>query len=208
MSNDNKSSKGEVTTQVVSEQSSEQSKEGGPPPGQMYEYKLLIPKERVGVLVGDKGKVKRLIERKTETSLEIYEEEILIKGEDSYNAYICQLIVKAIGRGFHPKDALTLTKEGYTFEVIDIMDFARNQHDKFRLRGRVIGEDGKTRRHIERETNCRVTIFGKTIGVIGQSEDVRTTIEAITMLLEGAQTKSAYKFLENKAKMKLKKELL
>jgi len=64
----------------------------------MYEYRLLIPKERVGVLVGDKGKIKRLIEQQTSTSLEIEQEEVSIKSEDSYKAWICQQIVKAIAK--------------------------------------------------------------------------------------------------------------
>jgi ribosomal RNA assembly protein len=174
----------------------------------MYEYRLLIPKKRVGVLIGDKGKMKRLIENKTSTSIEVYEEEVLIKAEDSYNAWICQQVVKAVGRGFNPRDALRLLKEGYVFEIIDIMDYARNQKDKFRLKGRVIGEDGKTRKHIERTTNTKIIVFGKTIGVIGPSQGVQDALNAIEMLLEGSQTGTVYKFLEKKAKMRIKKELI
>ena len=66
-----------------------------------------------------------------------------------------------MGRGFNPKDALDLTKEGFVFELIDIMDYARSKNDKYRLRGRVIGEEGKTRHHIERETGCKIMVFGK-----------------------------------------------
>ncbi|MBD3311945.1 RNA-processing protein [archaeon] len=174
----------------------------------MFEYQLLIPKERVGALIGDKGKMKRLIERKTSTSLLIKHEEVTIKGDDSYKAWICSQVVKAVGRGFNPKEALKLIKEGYVFELINIMDYARNQKDKFRLRGRVIGENGKTKRGIEGHTGCKISVFGKTIGIIGPATMVGDAIEAVKMLLEGAQTNSVHNFLEKKAKMRVKKELI
>ncbi len=169
---------------------------------------MLIPKARIGVLIGEEGKVKRLIEKVTSTSLIIHEDEVIIMGEDSYNAWLCEQIIKAIGRGFNPKVALNLTKEGYAFEVINIMDFARNQNDKFRLKSRVIGEEGKVRKHVEHETNCRVIVFGKTIGIIGPVEEIRNAIEAIEMLLKGAQIKTVYNFLEKAVKKKVKRELV
>jgi len=175
---------------------------------QVYEYKLLIPKERVGVLVGEKGKTKRLIERLTGTKLKIDEEEVTIKGVDSFNAWACQNVIKAIGRGFNPKDAIKLVKEGFVLEVIDVMDYARNQKDKYRLRGRVIGEDGKTRRHLENATQTKIIVFGKTIGIIGKENDVRDALEAVKIILQGSHIKTAYKFLEKKAKSRLKKELI
>ena len=136
------------------------------------------------------------------------EEEITIQGEESYNAWVCEQVIKAIGRGFTPKDALKLTQENHVFELIDIMDYARNQNDKFRLRGRVIGEDGKTRERIERETNCEIVVYGKTVGVIGPAEDAKNAIKAVEMLLEGAQTSTVTKFLEKEAKKKIRQELL
>ncbi|MFA5405785.1 MAG: KH domain-containing protein [Candidatus Nanoarchaeia archaeon] len=174
----------------------------------MYEYRVLIPKERVGVLVGEEGKIKRLIEKKTNTSLVLHEEEVIIMGEDSYTAWLCEQVVKAIGRGFNPRIAINLIKEGYAFEVMNIMDYARNQNDKFRLKSRVIGQGGLVRQRLEQDTNCRIIVFGKTIGVIGPGSEIRTALEAIEMLLKGAQVKTVYKFLEKASKKKLKKELV
>lgn len=174
----------------------------------MFEYQLLIPKGRVGALIGEKGKMKRLIERKTNTSLVVNEEEINIKGDDSYQAWLCKKVVKAVGRGFNPVDALKLIKEDYVLKLVNVMDYARNQKDKFRLRGRVIGEDGKTKHTIERLTNCKISVYGKTIGVIGPATRAGDAVEAIKMLLLGSQTNSVYKFLEKKEKMRIKKELI
>jgi len=174
----------------------------------MFEYRVLIPKDRVGVLIGEKGKIKRLIERRANAKITIVDEEVTIKSEDSYNAWTCKQVIKAIGRGFNPVEALDITKEGYAFEMIDVMDYARNQKDKYRLSGRVIGEKGKTKSYIENKTECNISIFGKTIGVIGPEEEIKDAVEAVKMLLKGAQTSSVYKFLEKKAKMRIKKELV
>lgn len=174
----------------------------------MYEYKVLIPKERVGALIGDEGKTKRLLEKQTKTSILVSEEEVTIMSEDSFSAWIGEQIIKAIARGFNPRDAIKLKNEGYSFEVIDVMNYARNQNDKFRLRGRVIGEDGRTREIIEELTNCKISIYGKTISIIGPSEQMINAIKAIEMLLKGAQTATVYRFLEKEAKNRLKKELI
>lgn len=167
-----------------------------------YEYKLLIPKERVGALIGDKGKIKRLIEKKTRTKIKIQAEEITITGKESIDAWNCEQIIKAIGRGFNPMQALKLTNEDYTFTIIDIMDFARNDNDKVRLKGRVIGEKGKTRKYIENSTECTINVYGKTVGIIGPSTKIRLAVEAIQMLLNGAQTSTAYMFLDKSLKKK------
>jgi ribosomal RNA assembly protein len=174
----------------------------------LFEYKLFIPEKRVGVLIGEKGKIKRLIEKKTGTKLAIDKEEVTISGEESYNAWVCKRIIKAIGRGFNPNDALKLIIDGFVFKLINIMDYARNQKDKFRLRGRVIGEDGKTRKRLEMVTDCKIIVFGKTIGIIGNEQGVQDALEAIEMLLDGAQTNSVFNFLEKKAKKRVKKELI
>lgn len=174
----------------------------------MFEYQLLIPKKRVGVLIGDKGKTKRLIERLTKTKLTINDEEVTISSEDSYSAWIAEKVVKAIGRGFNPKYALKLIKDDYVLELINIMDYARNQNDKPRLKGRVIGDKGRTKNQIEHLTKTKLVIFGKTIGVIGSSVGVQSAVEAIKMILSGSQIGTAIKFLEQQIKSRVKKELL
>lgn len=174
----------------------------------MFQYKLLIPKDRTGVLIGEKGKMKRLIEKKTGTKITVEDEEITIAGEDSYNAWICEQVIKAVGRGFNPKDALKLTIEDYVLEVIDIMDYARNENDKARLKGRVIGGEGKTREYIENATGCKLNVYGKTVGIIGPSSEIRTAREAVDMLLNGAQTSTVYRYLDKKEARKIGHELV
>ncbi len=166
-------------------------------------YELKIPKQRIAVLVGTKGKIKRKIEQETHTKITIDSKEgdIFITGTDNLKLYSAQTIIKAIGRGFNPEKALLLLKTDYAFEMINIMDYSKTQADLIRLRGRVIGRHGKGRDTLESLTNCFVSVFGKTISVIGLAEDIFLATKAIEKLLKGAPHSKVYAWLERKKSM-------
>ena len=169
-----------------------------PPPTEEFSYELRIPKERVAVLIGTKGETKRTLEHETKTTLDVdsSEGEIRIKGKDALLLYLAREIVRAIGRGFNPEIALQLLKSDYAFEIIMIQDFARNANDFERLRGRVIGEGGKSRRVIEDLTSTTISVFGKTVGIIGPAENISTARRAIESLLAGSPHAHVYRWLE------------
>jgi|TARA_B100002003_G_C13930715_1_gene452135 ribosomal RNA assembly protein len=165
-----------------------------------YKYDIKIPKERVAVLIGTKGETKRLVEKETSTKLDVDSEEgdVFVSGEDSIKLFDAREIINAIGRGFNPSVALKLKKMDYGFELLNLNDIARNKNDMQRLKGRVIGQEGKSRKVIEELTNCDICVYGKTIGIIGPIEEVANARKSIEMLLEGAMHASVYKFLEAK----------
>ena len=169
-------------------------------------YLLKIPKSRVGCLIGKKGITKRLIEKNTKSSIRVNKEgEVEINGE-GYEGYICEKIVKAIGRGFNPEVALNLMQENYGFEVIDIRDYSGKSKKKFyRIKSRLIGEGGRSRRVIERLTNCNICIFGKTASLIGEFENLSIALKGVEKLLRGSPHGSVYGFLEREIK-KVRKE--
>ena len=56
---------------------------------------LKIPKERVAVLIGEKGATKRKIQKQTKTKLTITSEgDITIDSEDNYNVFAYDLFQK------------------------------------------------------------------------------------------------------------------
>lgn len=167
-----------------------------------FSYELKIPEERVAVLVGTKGETKKEIEKLTKSNLDISKEgDVIITGEDALLLYTCQDIVKAIARGFNPKIALLLLKQDYAFEMIDMKDVAgKSKNTLQRLKGRVIGKGGKAREEIERLTGTYISVYGKTVGIIGEQQQVTLAHEAIAMLLKGAMHKTVYTFLEKKKK--------
>jgi len=165
-----------------------------------YIYELKIPKQRIAVLVGTQGEVKNRIEEATQTKIKIdsREGDVFVSGEDNIKLFSCQLIIKAIARGFNPDKAMLLLKTDYAFEMINISDYAKTQADIIRLRGRVIGKQGKSRKTIEDITNCYISVFGKTISLIGSVENVPLTLRAVEKLLKGSTHSKVYNWLERK----------
>ncbi len=108
-----------------------------------------IPQDRIGVLIGEGGETMREIEERAEVRLDIDSEDGSVKVEsvgDPVTGLKGPDIVKAIGRGFAPEDALALLEDDMMmFEVIDIEAASRNKNDLRRHKGRLIGEGGRTR---------------------------------------------------------------
>jgi len=161
-----------------------------------------IPQDRIGVLIGAGGETMREIEQRAEVRLDIDSEEGSVRIErvgDPVVGLKGPDVVKAIGRGFAPEDAMRLLEDDMMlFDVIDIGAAARNKNDLQRHKGRLIGENGRTRELMEELTGASVTIYGSTLGVIGGPQQVETVREAAEMLLDGAPHGSVYSFLERR----------
>ena len=176
----------------------------------MYNYELKIPKERIAVVIGKDGAIKKELEETTKTKLRIDSKEgdIFIVGEDALGLYTAREIVQAIGRGFSPDTALHLLKQDYVFETMHLLDYAKSKEAQIRIKGRVIGREGKARKCIEELTETYISVFGKTIGIIGNSESVAIARRAIDALLRGATHASVFQWLERKRKQMKKREML
>jgi ribosomal RNA assembly protein len=167
-----------------------------------------IPQDRIAVLIGKDGEVKELVEKETKTNLNIDSKEgdVSISGDDPISLFTCAEIVKAVGRGFNPEVALSLKKLDYILEIISISDYAKTQNDVIRLRGRVIGKEGKARRVIEDILEVSVVIYGKTISIIGRGDSVALARRALESLLNGSPHSNVYQWLEKQKKMHKQRE--
>ncbi|MBI2146091.1 RNA-processing protein [Candidatus Woesearchaeota archaeon] len=167
-----------------------------------FAYEWKIPEERVAVLIGAAGSTKKMLEQQTKCTIAVSKEgDVSITGEDALMLYTTREIVRAIGRGFNPKIALLLLKTDYALEMIDMKDIAgKNKNTMERLKGRVIGTGGKSREEIERLTDTHISVYGKTIGIIGEVEHVSLARDAVAMLLQGSMHKTVYQYLEKKKK--------
>lgn len=154
-----------------------------------------VPEERVGVLIGEGGETKQDIEDLADVKLEIKDNLAVIEGEplsemDAVN------VVKAVGRGFNPDKALKLVEKDVILHFIEIKNFAETENSRERLKGRVIGRNGETRTHLEKQANVDISVYGKTIGIIGFAENIQVVAESIKMLLQGSTHSTAYQYLE------------
>ncbi len=171
----------------------------------MFTQQLRIPKKRIAVLIGKKASTKRKIEKLTNTSLEIdsVEGDVIITGEESLDCLICRNIILAISRGFNPDIALELINEDSCLEIIEIQDFTgKSKKKQIRLKARLIGTKGKCRSLIETLTNTCISIYGKTVSIIGNVENTALSRHAIEMILSGAPHGNVYKWLEKQKKLR------
>ncbi len=174
-----------------------------------FQYELKIPKARVAVLIGTEGEVKRRLESETTCRIKVDSQEgdIFVTGKDALMLYTAREIITAIGRGFNPDIAFSLLSPDAVLEVINIADFARNKNDEMRLKGRVIGAEGKARRLIEEITETSVCVFGKTISIIGQAYNVSLSRRALISLLSGSPHANVYKWLEKQRRLHRSSEM-
>jgi len=170
----------------------------------MYSEEFRIPRERIAVVIGKKGLTKKQLEKHTNTKIEVDSDEgkVLISGE-SIDVYNARLVVHAIGRGFNPEVAKSLCNDENCFEMVNIKDFAGKSKKKMvRLKSRIIGRKGKAWKSIETLTNTVISVYGKTVCIIGRVDHVLVAREAVESILKGAPHGPVYSWLEVKRKAK------
>jgi ribosomal RNA assembly protein len=176
---------------------------------------LKIPRERIGVLIGPNGAAKKYIEKRLLVRLEIESETGGVKinlaenVEDPSLLFRAKDVVNAIGRGFSPELAFRLIRdEEAHLDLIDLRAvFGRSESDIRRVKGRIIGMGGKTRRIIEELTETNMCVYGYTVGLIGDVEQVQAAKEAIQMLIRGSLHSTVYRFLHRKRRELKKRKL-
>ena len=176
---------------------------------------IRIPKDRIGALIGPEGKTKKYIEEKLSVELQIESDAggVTItlgeKAEDPSLLFKAKDVVTAIGRGFSPEHAFRLIRnENLMLDIIDLRAiFGRSESDIRRVKGRIIGMEGKTRKIIEELTDTNICVYGHTVSIIGGIEQVQAAREAIQMLINGSPHNIVYKVLHKKRR-ELKKRTL
>lgn len=163
-----------------------------------------VPLDRVGALIGPGGKVKAQLERRSRVRLNIDSQtgsvEIVERGNtDPLKALQAEEVVRAIGRGFSPENAQALFSEEMFLAVLDLREYTGSRPTRQRqVRGRVIGEKGRTRKMLEELTGCHLAIQGNTVAIIGDLDSVDVAKRAVDMLLAGSEHSTVYSFLERK----------
>ena len=163
---------------------------------------IRIPGDRIGVLIGNSGKTRRRIESTFGVKITVESDsggvEIKVNQDqpDVSVMFTVKNIVKAIGRGFSPKKALMLQDEDNDIMVIDLEEYVgTSKNAQNRVRGRIIGKEGKSRELLEELTECQVSVYGGTVALIGPYEMLQVAKEAVEMLLNGSFHKTVWNHL-------------
>jgi ribosomal RNA assembly protein len=179
-----------------------------------FQHLIKVPDDRIGVLIGKNGRVKREIEDKCKVQIEIDSQ----NGDaviSSASATLSEMqpfkaieIISAISRGFSPQRAYRLfNDEELMLQIIDLKDYTgKSANAMDRMKGRIIGQSGKSRKTIEELSGVYMSVSGHSVALIGKYEEVRLANDAVTMILKGSTHKTVYTMLQDaRRKNKLEK---
>lgn len=186
----------------------EDVKTSGKHPDGEYSYTIKIPRDRVAALIGIKGKDKQELEdySHSKISVDSKEGDVTITGRDALKLYEIREVIKAIARGFSPEVARLLLRTDYMLEIVNLKDYDLDSPNKLaRIRARLIGTGGKARRTLETLTQTNISVYGKTIAIIGECMAVSSAKRALEMLISGSMHATVYKWLE-KQRRKMREE--
>jgi len=174
---------------------------------------LRIPLNRIGAVIGVKGSVKEQIEEATKTQIMIDSDtgEVEIRPstdlEDPVQLFNSRDIVKAIGRGFTIIQAIKLIDDDYFLEVIPLKPLVGDKPNHLRrVRSRLIGTKGRTRKMIEELTKVHLMISGSTVSIIGDYDHLSRAKDAVMDIIRGAQIESVLGKLEEERNQVRKEE--
>jgi ribosomal RNA assembly protein len=179
-----------------------------------FQHLIKVPDDRIGVLIGKNGQVKHEIEDKCKVQIEIDSQngEALISAASTElpetQPFKAMEIISAIARGFSPERAYRLLDdEELILQIIELKEYAgKSANAMDRIRGRIIGQGGKSRKTIEELSGAYMSISGHSVALIGKYEEVRLANDAVNMILKGSAHKSVYTMLqEERRRHKLEK---
>ncbi len=179
----------------------------------VMEEEIRIPRDRVGVLIGKKGKTRKRLEKIADVKIKVDSKtgEVTVKGgkdTDPITFMRLMKVIKAIGRGFDPDTALKLLQDDYYLEVINLREHL-NRNAIRRQKARLIGTKGSARKKLEVLTDTDIRIYGDTVSIIGDYESVNLAKRAINRLaIEGSPHSVVFRELELERKRKKTEKLL
>ncbi len=167
----------------------------------MDKYVFFIDPDRIGSVIGRKGRTKRFLEREFDCKIKVDSNSgrVEVVGDDFVNEYVLWTIINAISFGHNPDEALLLENEYVAHDFIDLKEYVKK--DKIgSVLGRVIGRNGSVRRIVEEITGCDVVVHKHYISFIGPFENTYVLREAFIKLIKGASHSSFYRYLERNKK--------
>jgi ribosomal RNA assembly protein len=154
--------------------------------------RISVPKERLAVLIGKYGAVKKEVEKRTDTRIEI-SDDVVVEG-DGIGVLDAENFIRAVSRGFTPDQAMELIDSEKTLAVVQL---PKDKNLLMRIRARIIGKEGKSRRNIERLTRTEIVVYGRTVGIIGNYENAEHAREAVEKLAKGSKHSNVFRYLED-----------
>ncbi|MFX0140176.1 MAG: KH domain-containing protein [Candidatus Hodarchaeota archaeon] len=176
---------------------------------------MKIGKNRIAVLIGREGDTKKEIEKKLGVKINLDSKsgncEILPQPENPdympLNIFTAQKVVNAINRGFNPVKAMKLLEDDFDLEIFNLLSILGKSDKRIkRVKGRIIGRNGEMRKAIERYAESFLSVYGKTVAIIADYENLQISRKAVSMLINGIPHHVVLRFLEDKYNEKKKEQ--
>jgi ribosomal RNA assembly protein len=120
--------------------------------------------------------------------------EIYIDGHPE-EEYFAEKVIDAINFGFSVSTALLIKKEDLIFEILNIKEHTTRK-DLERIRGRIIGKEGKALKVLTTLTGCFFEMNENQIGIIGSPECIQNAQDACISIIKGSKHANVYCHLE------------
>lgn len=148
------------------------------------------------------NKIKKVIKRlelKLSVKINYSKNKIEVRGEE-FNEFLCEEIIKAIDFGFDVEDALLLTNDNFSLQIINIKDYTKKKN-LTPVRARIIGAAGRAKGTIEDLTGAVIAVNLNQVGIIVSSEHLSQTVQSIISLIHGAKHANVFAYLEKQNKI-------
>lgn len=169
----------------------------------IFSKTVTVPNDRIGVIIGKAGSTKKAIEASCGVNITIDGRTGEVNIESAFDdvmkiqPFKATNIVLAMARGFSMSNAILLLDDSYRLHVLNLQEYVGKSSGALeRIRGRVIGENGRARRNLEHLGQSRISVYGKTVSIIAREDKMRTVIAAIQTILSGSMHAAAYGKLE------------
>ena len=168
-----------------------------------------VPQDRIAVLIGTKGATRIMLQEAAGCQrLHIDSETGDVSAQwpqpgefDAVKQLKMPNVIKAIARGMSPQNAVSLLDDDCFFEMVDLRNFVgKRSHQQRRIRGRIIGTDGKIRKIIEQHTRCEISVYGSTVVIVGDEDGILLARNAVERIASGSEHGSVINGLEKDAK--------
>lgn len=175
---------------------------------------LNIRPERLGVLIGEGGKTLKELENRTQTiiSVDSMNSNVVIEAATTETPVDLLLkasdFIKAVDAGFSPERAFRLLDEDAVLIIINLKEVVGySQGHLYRVKARIIGEEGRVRTNIEQLTGTYISVYDDLVAIIGDYEGAYLAREALEMLIQGREHSTVYRFLNKKVRELKRKRL-
>ena len=174
---------------------------------------MKIGKDRIAIIIGKNGETKKEIEDALGIKIDLDSKTgecdikpiLQVPNYNPLNVFTAQKVLNAINRGFNPTKALKLLEDNYELEVFNLLTILGKSEKRIkRIKGRLIGRNGEVRNAIERYAESFISVYGKTVSIIADYENMQIARKAVSMLINGMPHHVVLKFLENRYNEKKK----